>query len=154
MFKIPIQENTSILLPEIVIGRASAFEGVLMNVPADYDNVQIAFEQANGASVPCPCNARPGGEWGIYANGAFFLSLITKGAYHVTARTHKGDSVYLGSGTLRVKASILNVDANAVPVLPQDVYVRGGNGLYYKVTAELDEDGVPYMVVDQNGVTM
>jgi len=153
MFKIPIRENTSILLPEIAVGRASAFEGVILNVPRDYENVQVAFGQSNGSTVACPCNQRPGGDWGVYANGAYFLTVTNTAIYHVTAKTHKGDSVYLGSGRLKVIASVLNASESDVPVLPDDVYVRGANGLYYKVTAALDEDGIPYMVVDQNGVT-
>ena len=153
MFIIPIRENTSIQLPEIVVGRASAFVGKIVRVPAEYENVQIAWGQAeSGATFPCPCNYRKGGDWGVYANGAYFQQ-IGKSCYHVTAKTHKGDSIYLGSGTLRVTQSVLNVDETQVPVIPDDFYARGRNGLYYKVTAELDEDGVPYLFVAKEGIT-
>lgn len=153
MFIIPIRENSSNPLPEITVGRASAFEGKIVGVPADYENVQIAWGQVgNDASFACPCNAKKGGDWGVYATGAYFLT-VGKAFYHVTAKTHKGDSVYLGGGTLRVCQSVLNVEPDAVPVIPDECYVRGANGLYYKVTAALDEDGVPYMIVANEGIS-
>lgn len=153
MFIIPIKENTSNPLPEISVGRASAFVGKIVGVPAEYENVQIAFGNAeNGSCFPCPCNAKPGGDWGVYANGAYFLT-VGKAFYHVTAKTPNGDSIYLGSGALRITQSVLNVEPSNVPVIPDECYVRGANGLYYKVTAELDEDGVPYMNVSTEGIT-
>ena len=154
MKTIRINENSTFPLPDIEVGRASAFNCTLTNIDRTYTNVQISFGQksAGGAAIPCPCTERPGGEWGCYASGAFFLA---EGAatYHVTAKTAKGDSIYLGGGRLVVKPSVLNVEPGDLPTLPDEVYVRGSNGLYYKVTAELDEDGVPYMVVAPEGIT-
>lgn len=132
--------------------RASALDGVIIGVPAECENVQISIGVAGNESTnACACDLRPGGEWHFYANGAFF-PFVGRTLYHVTARTLKGDSVYLGRGVLVVEESVLNVPAASVPLLPDDTWVRGANGLYYRVTAELDEDGVPFMIVDPNGV--
>lgn len=153
MTTIKLPRNTTDALPEIRVGRVSAFEALVVGVPSHLENVQISFGTAGDlASNACPCDARPGGEYGIYANGAFFPN-VGKAHYHVTARTARGDSVYLGRGRLTIIQSVLNVPEGSVPVIPDDMWVRGANGLYYKVTAKLDEDGVPYMIVDPNGVT-
>lgn len=153
MLVIPVKANPSAPLPEVTVGRASALAAKIVGVPADFSSVQVAFGVPGGGSFsPCPCSPRKGGDWGLYASGAFFLT-EGKAAYHVTARTRKGDSAWLGCGTLRVVPSVLNVEATDVPVLPDECYVRGADGLYYKVTAELDEDGVPYMVVSKEGIT-
>ena len=154
MTHIRINENSSFPLPDICVGRASAVNLVLTNIDRAYSNVQISFGQisAGGAAIPCPCSERPGGEWACYASGAFFLAVGSTN-YHVTAKTAKGDSSYLGGGRLAVTPSVLNVEPSGLPTLPDEVYVRGSTGLYYRVTVELDEDGVPYMIVDPNGVT-
>lgn len=153
MLVIPIKSNPSAPLPEVTVGRASALSAKIVGVPADFSSVQVAFgNPEDGSLCPCPCDPKKGGDWGLYASGAFFLS-VGKAAYHVTAKTRKGDSAWLGCGTLRVVQSVLNVEPSAVPVIPDECYVRGADGLYYKVTAELDEDGVPYMVVAKEGIT-
>lgn len=154
MFTIPIQENSGKELPAVEVGRASAFRARIVGVESDYANVQIAFgTPQDAASNAVACNARPGGDWTCYASGAYFM-YEGRAHYHVTAKTPQGDSVYLGGGTLFISPSVLNVDDASVPVIPPNCYVRGSNGLYYLVTAELDDDGIPYMIVDRNGVTM
>ena len=154
MKTIKINENSNFPLPDIKVGRASAFNCTLVNIDRTYTNVQIAVGQvlSSGAMIPCACSERPGGEWKAYLNGALFLGVGVT-VYHVTAKTDKGDSIYLGGGRLSVVDSVLNTDPYDVPVIPDELYVRGSNGLYYRVTAELDSDGVPYMIVDPNGVT-
>ncbi len=154
MLTIPISPETSIPRKSIEVGRASAFRARLVGIPADFDNVQIHFGRPDtGDANAVACTPVPGGEWNAYAGGAYFPA-VGKAQYHVTARTPQGDSAYLGSGTLRVVPSVLNVGAEEALVVPQDLYAHSPkNGLYYKVTAELDEDGVPFLIVDRNGVT-
>lgn len=152
MTKILITENSTFPLPDISVGRASAFCCSISGIDRTYTSVQIAIGQvSSGGHLPCPCTAVPGGDWKCYVSGAFFLS---PGAtnYHITAKTDKGDSVYLGGGRLLIVESVLNVESSDLPVMPEEVYVRGANGLYYKVTVELDADGVPYMVVAPEGI--
>lgn len=154
MTKIIIKENSPIPLPDISVGRASVLNAEILNVDRAYSNVQVMLGQVSsgGAAVACPCNRKPGGVWTLYANGAFFL-FTGEANYHVTAKTAEGDSVYLGGGKLRIVDSVLNVEETELPVMPDEVYVRGSNGLYYRVTVELDDDGIPYMIVDSNGVS-
>lgn len=152
MTRIPIRENSPLPLPDLTVGRASALNAELLNVDRSYTNVQVMLGQPSSeAASACPCEPRPGGTWSLYANGAFFLTTGST-AYHVTARTSRGDSVYLGTGRLRIVDSVLNVEKTELPVLPEEVYVRGSNGLYYRVTVELDDDGAPYMIVDPKGI--
>lgn len=154
MTTITINENSPMPLPDISVGRASVLNAELVGVDRSYTNVQVMLGQvsAGGAAVACPCNLKPGGVWTLYADGAFFL-FTGNVNYHVTAKTAQGDSVYLGGGNLRVVDSVLNVEETELPVLPDEMYVRGSNGLYYRVTVELDADGVPYMIVDPEGIT-
>lgn len=154
MTKLIIKENSPILLPDISVGRASALNAELHGIDRSYSNVQVMLGQVSsgGATVACPCSEKPGGVWTLYANGAFFL-FTGNVNYHVTAKTAQGDSVYLGGGNLRIVDSVLNVEETDIPVLPEEMYVRGSNGLYYRVTVELDADGVPYMIVDPEGIT-
>ena len=154
MTTITINENSLLPLPSISVGRASALNAEILNVDSSYSNVQVMLGQisAGGAAIACPCNPSPGGVWTLYANGAYFL-LTGKTLYHVTAKTAKGDSIYLGGGILHVVNSVLNIEETDIPVLPEEIYVRGSNGLYYRVTVELDGDGVPYMIVDPKGIT-
>lgn len=154
MKTIRVSENSLFPLPDLAVGRASALNIAVVGVDRTYENVQIAFGQisAGGAAIPAPCTASPGGEWTCYASGALFLA---EGAtnYHITAKTARGDSIYLGGGRLVITPSVLNVEPTELPTLPDECYVRGSNGLYYRVTVELDPDGVPYMVVDPEGVS-
>lgn len=152
MLTIYIRENER-ALQAITAYRASALEARVVGVPGRFDNVQVHFgAPGTEACNACACDEKPGGEWYCYANGAFFQH-VGKSHFHVTARTERGDSVYLGGGTLFIEQSILNVPDGHVPVIPEDTWVRGANGLYYRVTADVDADGVPFMVVDKNGVS-
>ena len=154
MQSIQVAQDSALRLPTVTVGRASAFRARLVGIPRDLERVQIAFgTPKDNSSCAVQCDPRPGGEWTAYASGAYFL-VEGRASYHVTALTPRGDSVYLGAGTLFIVPSVLNVEETALPVIPPDCYVRGADGLYYKVTAELDEDGLPYMVVDRKGVSM
>lgn len=154
MFIIPVREHSGLPLPTATVGRASAFRARITGVPEDYTNVQVAFGTPLDAYAnTAACDMKPGGDWTVYASGAYFMNEGTA-HYHITAKTAKGDSVYLGGGTLVITPSVLNVENYELPVIPPDCYVRGADGKYYKVTAELDEDGVPYMIVSKEGVTM
>lgn len=152
MLKICIGDGAGLALPAVEVGRGSAFEALLVGVPARYENVQVAFGLAGDTVAnPCPCSAKPGGEWGVYASAAFFPN-EGRAHYHVTARTGRGDSVYLGRGTLRIVPSVLNVEGADVPIVPEDFCVRNPvTGLWHRVFAEANEDGDITMTVQQEG---
>lgn len=146
-------DNRYHLLPDVTVGRGSVCRLTITGIENDLDNVQVHFGKASDAATNVVmCQKRSGGEWYCYANGFYFLDEGVAN-YHITARTPEGDSRYLGGGKLRIIPSILNVDPENAPIIPEDTYVRGSNGLYYKLTAELDADGVPYIIVDPKGVT-
>ena len=153
MITIKIGDSSAIPLRALEVGRNSAFVARIIGVPAEYGNVQLHFGVPNseGANAVV-CKPIPGGDWKAYATGAYFPT-VGKSHYHVTAKTAEGDGVYLGAGTLRVAASVVNVDDPANLIVPPNMYAFSpDNGLYYKVTAKLDADGVPFLVVDKNGV--
>lgn len=153
MVKIILGNDTRRALAELEVGRVSAFEALIVGVPGHYDNVELHFG-ANGdvSTNAVVCNPKPGGEWYCYANGAFF-QYVGKNHYHVTARTPQGDSAYLGSGTLWVRQSVINTDPAQTPVIPEECYVRGLDGKYYRLTVDFDESGVPFPVLDNEGIT-
>ena len=154
MIAIKVSDNPAIPLRALEIGRASAFEAIIVGIPAEHENVQLHFGVPESEDVAAvACKPVPGGDWKAYATGAYFPT-VGKAQYHITAKTRQGDSIYLGKGTLRVTASVLNVDDPANLIVPPNMHAfNPDNGLYYKVTAKLDADGVPFLIVDRNGVT-
>lgn len=153
MRKIIINENPRDPMAEIAVGRASAFECLIVGVPANTEGVQIHFGTRDDLSVNAvDCRAIPGGEWKCYANGFFFPD-VGKAHYHVTAKTAAGDSAYLGGGTLRIIHSVMTANtANAI--IPEDTYIRNPKtGLWHKVVAELDEQGNIVLATEQEGIT-
>jgi hypothetical protein len=153
MVTILLGEDTQHALKDVSVGRASAFEAMVVGVQDNYENVEVHFG-ANGDvnTNAVVCNPKSGGRWYCYANGAFFPA-VGKNHFHVTAKTPQGDSAYLGSGTLWVTQSVLNQNAGDTPALPDDCYVRGLNGLYYKLTVDFDENGIPFPVLDNQGIS-
>ena len=154
MREIRITGDPSKALTPLTVGRASAMRGRLLGVPEDLANVQIAWEQADGTTAACACTLQPDGEWGFYANGAYFNS-ICEVAYHVTARTLQNDSEYLGRGKLSVVQSVLNAASGDIPIIPPDSYARDPQtGLYHKLVAERDESGALCVSVEREGVVL
>lgn len=139
-------------LQSIVVGRASSLDLVVSNVPENVDNVQLHFTRpGNAEATAAGANPAPGGIWKAYVNGAYFPREGTA-QFYVTGRDARGGSVFLGSGWVRVVPSVLNVSDAPVPTLPEDVYLRGTNGLYYPITVDFDSDGVPMPVIGE-GIT-
>lgn len=150
-----IGSNTRNLLPEIVNGRASAYYALIRGVPEEVDHVEVHFGKPENASTNAVvCRRVPGGDWKVYANGFFFPD-VGKTVYHITARSDKGDSVYLGGGTLRVTQSVLNVTEGEEPIIPADTMVRNPRtGLWHKLTAEVNDDGQVVVGVEKEGITV
>lgn len=153
MFVIPINEGSTVPLPAAEVGRASAFRALLVGVPGDLENVEVHFATPTNASgTPVRCDAMPGGDWRVYASGIYFPD-EGKAKYRVTARTPQGDSVHLGEGALRIVPSSLNVDAAAIPIVPEDTYLRNPlTGLWHKLTCTI-EDGDMLPLISKEGIT-
>lgn len=153
MFVIPINEGATVSLPAAEVGRASAFRALLVGVPADLENVQVHFgTPTNASGTPVMCVAAPGGDWRVYASGFYFPD-EGKAKYRVSARTPEGDSVHLGEGTLYIEPSSLNTDGAAIPIVPDDTYLRNPKtGLWHKFTCEMEGDNL-LPVLNKKGIT-
>lgn len=153
MFTIPINEGSSVALPAAEVGRASAFRALIVGVSGDLENVEVHIgTPTNASGTAVKCDAMPGGDWRVYASGIYFPD-VGRAKYRVTARTPQGDSMQLGEGVLRIVQSSLNVDEAAVPIVPEETYIRNPEtGLWHKLTCTL-EDGVITPSVSATGVT-
>lgn len=153
MMTIPIKEGAKTALPAAEVGRASAFRALLVGVSADLENVEVHFAtptNATGSAVKC--DPLPGGDWRVYASGLYFPD-VGRAKYRVSAKTPQGDSVFLGEGTLDVVQSSLNVDDGALPIVPEDTYLRNpATGLWHKLTCTF-EDGMLTPSIAREGVT-
>ena len=153
MFTIPIKEGSPFPLPAAEVGRASAFRALLVGVPADLENVEIHIgKPTNASGTAVKCTPIPGGDWRVYASGIYFPDMGSA-KYRVSAKTPEGDSVHLGEGALYIVPSSLNVDAAAIPIVPEDTYLRNPKtGLWHKLTCTI-EDGDMMPLISKNGVT-
>lgn len=154
MFIIPINENTANQLPEIRASRASSFYALVRGVPATCDHVEVHFAKPrDGVVNAVVCRRIPGGDWKCYASGFYFPDM-GDAIYHVTAKDAEGGSAYLGSGTLRVMPSVLNIDVPDVPIIPDDAYAfNPRTGLWHKLIAETNDEGQIIIGVEQEGIT-
>lgn len=148
-----LPKNPRHRLPELAVGRASSLELSLAGVPDGLENVEVHVRKIGTESYGVAVARRtPGGEWQAYMNGAYFPDAGRSG-YYVTARTERGDSRLLGSGTVEILPSVLNIDAAEVPIIPVDTYVRDPNtGLYHLLTVTVDEDGSLVPEIAREGI--
>ena len=153
MLTIPIKEGSPLSLPAAEVGRASAFRALLVGVSADLENVEVHFATPTNASgTAVKCTPIPGGDWRVYASGLYFPD-EGKAKYRVSARTPEGDSVHLGEGTLYIEPSSLNTDGAAIPIVPEDTYLRNPKtGLWHKFTCTFD-DGILTPKIAKEGIT-
>jgi hypothetical protein len=153
MFTIPIKEGSPTALPFAEVGRGSAFRARLTGVSPELENVEVHFAtptNASGSAVKC--EAVPGGEWRVYASGLYFPD-EGRARYRVSARTPQGDSVHLGAGTLEIVPSSINVEESALPIVPEDTYLRNpATGLWHKFTCTF-EDGMLTPNIAKEGIT-
>lgn len=145
---------TDLGLPEVRVGRASAFYALVRGVPAAFDNVQIHFCRPGGTAPSVATGVRvPGNDVRVYASPLHFPD-EGRTRYHITARDAEGASVWLGSGTLQIEPSVLNADGQDAPLVPEDTCIRNPKtGLYHKLLAEANEDGEITLSLEQEGIT-
>ena len=88
----------------------------------------------------------------MYASGLYFPD-EGRARYRVSARTPQGDSVHLGAGTLEIVPSSINVEESALPIVPEDTYLRNpATGLWHKFTCTF-EDGMLTPNIAKEGIT-
>ena len=129
-------------LATLSVGRASAQELELVGVPDGVMNVMVHVGRPGTDNYSAVlAHPLPDGRWGVYVSGLYFPE-VGKGKYHVTGKDGHDGSVWLGWGRLFVEQSVLNVDEEDVPLVPEDTWVRNPKtGLWHKLEVTV-EDGV------------
>lgn len=141
------------ILRALSVGRGAAMELELVGVPDGVVNVMFHAGRP-GTENYSTVTARPlpDGRWGVYASGLHFPS-VGVAKYHVTGKDGHDGSVWLGYGRLEIEQSVANVDAEDVPLVPEDAYVRNPlTGLWHKLTVVV-EDGALVPELDKTGVS-
>ena len=137
----------------ISVGRGSAVWLEIVGVPNGVENVVFhAGRPGTDNYSAVQASPLPDGRWAVYASGLHFPD-VGAGRYHVTGKDERGGSVWLGSGSLYVEPSVLNVDAEDIPLVPEDAYVRNpATGLWHKLTVTF-EDGALVPELSTEGVS-
>lgn len=138
----------------LCVGRGSALALVVAGVPSDVTalRVHVGRPGKEGAESAAACSPLPDGRWSAYLSGLHFPDEGTV-EYHVTGLNGRGDSVWLGSGRIRVRPSVLHGAEGDEPLVPEDAYVRNPEtGLWHKLTVSI-EDGVLVPEISNEGVT-
>ena len=140
-------------LRTITVGRGSALELELVGVPDGLVNVMFHAGRP-GTENYSMATARelPDGRWAVYASGLHFPN-VGVAKYHVTGKDGRDGSVWLGRGRLNIEQSVLNVDPDAIPLVPDDAYVRNPvTGLWHKLEVTV-ENGVLVPEFSDQGVS-
>ena len=134
-------------------GRASVLEFEICGAPEGVQSVQFHAGRigrddfAVVSAAPLPDN-----RWLVYASGLNFQD-VGRTTYHLSAIDARGNSVWLGKGRLEIVQSVLSIDEEDIPVIPEDTYVRNPvTGKWHKLTCTV-EDGVIVPSIDPEGVT-
>ena len=137
----------------ITVGRGSALWLEIVGVPGGVENVVFHAGRPGTENYSAvAASPLPDGRWSVYASGLHFPD-VGVGKYHVTGRDWRGGSVWLGSGRLTVEQSVLNVDPDAIPLVPDDAYVRNPEtGLWHKLEVTV-ENGVLVPEFSDQGVS-
>ncbi len=141
------------MLRAITVGRGSALELEIVGAPDGLENLMLHVGRpgTDNYSVAA-ASPIPDGRWAVYASGLHFPE-VGVGKYHVTGRDGRGGSVWLGCGRLLVEQSVLNVDEEDVPLVPEDAYVRNpATGLWHKLEVTV-ENGVLVPEFSNQGVS-
>ena len=141
------------VLATLSVGRASAQEFELVGVPDGVANVMVHVGRPGTDNYSAVlAHPLPDGRWGVYVSGLYFPE-VGKGKYHVTGKDGRDGSVWLGRGRLNIEQSVLNVDPDAIPLVPDDAYVRNPvTGLWHKLEVAV-ENGVLVPEFSDQGVS-
>lgn len=145
------------------VGRlSSAVFEIVGDIPDDIDGITVQVERhedpvtheprANLTACASPvCD----GTFRCYLSPFHFPDVSIKGLhYHILANDIKGNPRWLGTGALVVHENPANGTPEVAPIIPPDTYIRNPtNGLYYKLTAELNELGEIVTALSSEGVT-
>lgn len=144
--------KVQIPLQTIAVGRGSVLELEITGAPEGLQNVQLHVGRIGRSDfVPVTATPMPDNRWAVYANGLNFPD-EGRTKYHLTGRDERDGSVWLGSGTLLIMPSVLNVDGAAAPIVPEDTYLLNPEtGLWHKLTCTI-EDGDMVPEISKEGI--
>lgn len=161
--------NTKIIIDEsrlafplvpITVGRLSSAEFEIVGDLGSYLSIRMEFSRVDGSggsrrepfAVAAVKNLR-GDAWSVYASPFCFPDADCGLEYQVVGKDSHGNDRWLGTGRLEVSACGANGSSEEPPIVPRDTYLLNPvTGLYHRLVAEVDEDGVLTVAVDQEGV--
>ena len=140
-------------LDTLTVGRGSAFEFEIVGAPEGLQELQFHVGEPENENrfTAVAGRAAPDNRGIVYANGLHFPH-AGNARYHLTGKDEQDNSVWLGTGRLDIRESVLHVAAEDVPIVPEDCYIRNTEtGLWHRLTATID-DGEIVLDYDRKGV--
>lgn len=133
---------------------------VIHGMPADIEGAGIVFGVAPTGTTPhdppvyrATATKQADGTWRAYVSPFTFPVVGLSLEYSVVGADGHENPRWLGTGQLNVVACPANGSADAPDILPRDAYIRNPvTGKYHKLVAEVDEDGVVTVAIEQEGV--
>lgn len=139
---------------KIYSGVLSSLDVIVKGVPSGVSELEIRFG-AEGRDRPISARGRIGqdGVWHVYAMPFCFPAAAGDLQYEIVCTDADGNQRWLGTGALAVLECSAAGSGEEPPIVPRDTYLRNPvTGLYHRLVAEVDEDGVLTVAVDQEGV--
>ena len=139
---------------KIYAGVLSSLDVIVKGVPMGVSDLEIRFDAA-GRDRPISARGRmvQDGVWHVYAMPFCFPSAAGDLKYEIVCTDEGGNARWLGTGALAVLACSAAGSGEEPQIVPRDTYLRNPvTGLYHRLVAEVDEDGVLTVAVDQEGV--
>ena len=127
---------------------------IVQGVPSGVSELEIRFG-AEGRENPISARGRmvQDGVWHVYAMPFCFPAAAGDLKYEIVCTDEGGNARWLGTGALAVLACSAAGSGEEPQIVPRDTYLRNPvTGLYHRLVAEVDEDGVLTVAVDQEGV--
>ena len=100
-----------------------------------------------------PATLQQDGLWRCYLTPLCFSDIANDLQYDLIGVDAQGNPRHLGAGLLRVQKSHLTADGTLPDVVPADTYLYNPTtGLWHKLTADVDDQGVITVAVEQEGI--
>ena len=133
---------------------------VIHGMPADIEGAGIVFGVAPTGQTPhdppvyrAVATRQADGTWRAYVSPFTFPTVGLSLEYSVVGADVHENPRWLGTGQLNVVDCPAAGSADAPDILPRDAYIRNPvTGKYHKLVAEVDEDGVVTVAIEQEGV--
>ncbi len=130
------------------------------DVPDDIDDISVQIGRTADPNTHDPrknftaaATRQPDGSFRCYLSPFHFPDVSDALKYHVLGTDADANPRWLGSGALVVRDCPANGSAVTPDVIPDDAYAYNPvTKLYHKLVAEVDEDGVITVAVEQKGV--